>query len=137
MFCPMYTFLEHSFLQIKTNLGNFFILHFFEHRPRWLGKHKRIPVKDSFGILFKLKDTVAAVGKNTFNICNEKQLQETLYFFWFVTLESILCTNLCSYSVCKDSSCQKETNKSLIERQWYSTFVATSLHGYYKGFTSC
>lgn len=116
------------------SLGNFFIPHFFICRPRWLGKNKRIPVKDCFGILFRLKDTVA--GKNTFNFCNQKQLQETLHFFWFVTLESILCANLCSNSVCKESSFQKETNKTLIERQWHFKFIATFWLSNYKGFTS-
>lgn len=124
-----------SFFQIKRNLGNFFIRYFFKCRPRWLGKHKRIPVKNCFGIVFKLKDTVTAVGKNTFNFCNQKQLQETSYFFWFVTFESIVCKPV--QLVCKDSSSQKEKNKTLTERQCYFKFIATFLLSYYKGSSSC
>lgn len=110
---PFYFFLFYYTL-LRVGLGDFF--------QTWKDSSQGILGKS----YFKLKGIVTAVAKDTFNNCNQKQLQKALHFSLFIIYLQV-CANLHSQSVCRLPPCQLKLNKILIEVQKYLQGIATFL----------
>lgn len=110
---PFYFFLFY-FTFLRLGPGEFFQT-WKDSSQRFLGKS-----------YFKLKGTVSAVAKNSFNNCNRKQLQKALHFSLFI-IHLKVCAKLHNQSVCRLPPCQVKLNKILIEGQKYLQVIAIFL----------
>lgn len=143
-------FLEHYFLPIEDKLRYFFhsflcpppfyfFLFYFtflrlgpgEFFQTWKDSSQRFLGKS----YFKLKGTVSAVAKNSFNNCSQKQTQKAPHFSLFI-IHLKVCANLHNQSVCRLPPCQVKLNKILIEGQKYLQ-GHSNIFAQFKRFTSC